>query len=642
MPVQLNVEDLKQLGKWFPQLSFDRDDQIRALLHMESADFQAVPGSGKTTLLGAKLALLSRKWPYANRGICILSHTNVAKQEIEQRLLSLPGGEALLAYPHYIGTIQTFINKYLAIPWLRARGVELKEIDDDAYGDRFLSLAKKDVDVKGWLFPQKFQWERSSAIRGIRFSGPELTLTTSARAALPANGKTIDALKRIKNRLTKDGWLCYDDMFAFAERALKYAPTLDNTIAHRFPLVFMDEMQDTSDLQLDVLSKAFLGDAIIQRFGDINQAILIRGAGTHAHAFPKPGFFEVSSSLRFGPLIADVANRLKLVGGHMEGSGGRAVAQPALILYSDATIQSVVQRFGTWAAENFTPNELASRPIKAVCGVKREGNAQQPVGRYIKDYVPDFVIDASRPAGAQSTICRLVREAGTVENPAGDVTKRTGSARLAVLKLLRHCGRPDLRDLVGWSQLRRDLHQDSQALQAVNRVVLDIVEGQYATETQELWDTSLERLLTGLEPLTELDAQVPNVAETEFEADDRAPLAVRPGGANTLRIDAYGKSFDLHLSTIAGVKGETHLATLVLESCVNKRYDLSELIPYLLGQEAANMVTDPVRKAQLHNIFVAVTRATGMVAIAIHADRAPEASLPLMQAAGWDIWDWTK
>ena len=150
----------------------------------------------------------------------------MAKQEIEQRLLSLPGGEALLAYPHYIGTIQTFINKYLAIPWLRARGVELKEIDDDAYGERFLSLAKKDIDVKGWLFQQKFQWERSSAIRGIRFSGPELTLTTSARTALPANGKTIDALKRIKNSLTKDGWLCYDDMFAFAERALKYAPTL--------------------------------------------------------------------------------------------------------------------------------------------------------------------------------------------------------------------------------------------------------------------------------------------------------------------------------------------------------------------------------------------------------------------------------
>ena len=431
-------------------------------------------------------------------------------------------------------------------------------------------------------------------------------------------------------------------MFAFAERALKYVPTLPETIAHRFPLVFMDEMQDTSDLQLDVLSKAFLGDPIVQRFGDINQAILNRGAGTHAHAFPKQGFFEVSSSLRFGTQIADVANRLKLVGGNMEGNGGGAVAQPALILYTDATIQSVVQRFGAWAAENFTLDELVSRPIKAVCGVKREGNVQQPVGRHIRDYVPDFVIDANRPAGARATLCRLVREAGAVEDTGGAATKRKNTARLVVLKLLRHCGRPELRDLVGWPQLRRDLQQDSQALQAANRVVLDIVEGQYATDTEELWNASLERLLTALEFLIESDAQVPDVAETKFEADMKAPLAVQPGGVNTLRIDAHGKSFDLQLSTIAGVKGETHLATLVLESCVNKHYDLSELIPYLVGQETASKVTDPQRKSQLLNLFVAITRATRMTAIAVHADRVPEASLPLMQAAGWVVWDWAQ
>lgn len=639
MPVQLNTEDLEHLGKWFPQLTFNRNDQIKALLYMESADFQAVPGSGKTTLLGAKLALLSSKWPYTNRGICILSHTNVAKQEIEQRLLSIPGGEALLAYPHYIGTIQTFINKYLAIPWLRERGIELKEIDDDAYGDRLLRLAKKHDDIRGWLFQN--EWERSSTIRGIRYNGADLALATWPDSELPKNGKTITALREVKKTLTQDGWFRYDDMFAFAERALKYVPTLADAVTHRFPLVFIDEMQDTSDLQLDVLSKVFVRDAVIQRFGDINQAILNRGAGTHDHAFPKQGFFEVSSSLRFGPEIADVANRLKLVGGNMEGNGGGAVAQPALILYSTATIHSVVQRFGTWAAENFTLEELASRPIKAVCGVKREGNARQPVGRHIRDYAPDFVIDANRPAGARATLCRLVREASVVEGLAGAVAKRTSTARLVVLKLLQHCGRPELRDLVGWPQLRRALQQNSKALLAANRVVLDIVEGQYATDTEELWSASLARLMMALGLLIEAGAEMSALDEAKFEADTRGRLAAQQGGVNTLRIDSHGKSFDLQLSTIASVKGETHLATLVLESCFMTHYDLSELIPYLMGTEAASEVTDPRRKSQLHNLFVAVTRATRMTAIAVHADRVPQASLPLMEAAGWNVWDWT-
>ncbi|MCC8397587.1 UvrD-helicase domain-containing protein [Paraburkholderia sp. MMS20-SJTR3] len=590
MPVQLSNEDLKQLKEWFPLLSFDRDDQINALLHMDSADFQAVPGSGKTTLLGAKLALIARKWPYANRGICILTHTNVATQEIEQRLRKIPNGEELLGYPHYIGTIQTFINKYFAIPWLRESQIELKEIDDEAYADRILGLAKKTEDIKGWLFQKGFLDERSKSVRGIRYSGPELTLTTSGRTPLPAKGKTITALKLIKSRLTREGWLRYDDMFAFAERAMQYVPTLADTIAHRFPLVFMDEMQDTSDLQLDVLCKAFFGDTIIQRFGDINQSILNRGDGTHMHAFPKKEFFEVSSSLRFGRQIADVANRLKLVGGNMEGHGGEAIAQPALILYSDATIQSVVHRFGVWTAEHFTSEELASRPIKAVCGVKREGNAKQQVGRHIKDYVPSFVIDASRPAGARATICRLVRDAGASEDIGRTTIARTSTARLAVLKLLGHYGRPDVRGVTSWNQLRRILQQDSHSLQAANRVVLDIVEGVYGTETEDQWIASRNRLLLALENLIEVDVPAQDIAIMKFEIDTGASIAAQPGGVNTLRIDACGKSFDMQLSTIAGVKGETHLATLVLESCVNKQYDLSELIPYLLKQEDANQV----------------------------------------------------
>jgi DNA helicase II / ATP-dependent DNA helicase PcrA len=61
--IALGQEDLEQLRLWFPALQFNRDDQVKALLLMESADFQAVPGSGKTTLLGAKLALIANKWP---------------------------------------------------------------------------------------------------------------------------------------------------------------------------------------------------------------------------------------------------------------------------------------------------------------------------------------------------------------------------------------------------------------------------------------------------------------------------------------------------------------------------------------------------------------------------------------------------
>ena len=72
--------------------------------NLESIDIQAFPGSGKTTILVAKLAILAKKWTSTTSGICVLSHTNVAREEIEKRLGNTEIGAELLRYPHFIGS----------------------------------------------------------------------------------------------------------------------------------------------------------------------------------------------------------------------------------------------------------------------------------------------------------------------------------------------------------------------------------------------------------------------------------------------------------------------------------------------------------------------------------------------------------
>ena len=73
-----------------------------------SRDVQAAPGSGKTTLLVAKLDLLARAWGSRRQGICVISHTNAAREEVERLLSDHPSGAALLAYPHFVGTVTAF------------------------------------------------------------------------------------------------------------------------------------------------------------------------------------------------------------------------------------------------------------------------------------------------------------------------------------------------------------------------------------------------------------------------------------------------------------------------------------------------------------------------------------------------------
>src|SRR5687768_16644869 len=62
------------------------DPSLGILKSRIAIDVAACPGSGKTTLLVAKLAILARRWTARDQGICVLSHTNVARREIETRL----------------------------------------------------------------------------------------------------------------------------------------------------------------------------------------------------------------------------------------------------------------------------------------------------------------------------------------------------------------------------------------------------------------------------------------------------------------------------------------------------------------------------------------------------------------------------
>jgi hypothetical protein len=60
----------------------DDNSRFKAMVNLESCDYEACPGSGKTTLLVAKLAILAMRWSHRQQGICVLSHTNAARDEI--------------------------------------------------------------------------------------------------------------------------------------------------------------------------------------------------------------------------------------------------------------------------------------------------------------------------------------------------------------------------------------------------------------------------------------------------------------------------------------------------------------------------------------------------------------------------------
>ena len=303
----------------------DDDSRLKAMLNLETTDFEACPGSGKTTLLVAKLAVLAMRWPYRQQGICVLSHTNAARNEIGAKLSNSAAGIALSRYPHFVGTIHSFVNEFLALPWLRSKGIAVHCIDTQ------IALMKR------WnMLPNNTRW----ALQQNRLTEACLIYTQpdysgGATGRFGPQTPTYQAILEARRTISEQGYFCFDEMFVWANELLDKNPEAAMDLRRRFPFIFIDEAQDNSEEQSALLHRIFCaGDSPSrrQRFGDSNQAIYSRAGLEGASTDPFPGtvVHVLPRSYRFSQDIADKVKGLGVAPQALIGAGppARINAEP--------------------------------------------------------------------------------------------------------------------------------------------------------------------------------------------------------------------------------------------------------------------------------------------------------------------------
>jgi superfamily I DNA/RNA helicase len=77
---------------------------------------KACPGSGKTEVVALKAAFEFRNWNKKNKGVAILAFTNNATDVISERVREYAGIEKT-SYPHFVGTIDSWLHRYIAHPF---------------------------------------------------------------------------------------------------------------------------------------------------------------------------------------------------------------------------------------------------------------------------------------------------------------------------------------------------------------------------------------------------------------------------------------------------------------------------------------------------------------------------------------------
>ena len=631
------------------------------LLCNESVDVQACPGSGKTTLLVAKLAILASKWVEPRRGICVLSHTNVARQEVERKLSKCAIGQRLLAYPHFVGTIHGFVDEFMALPWLRSKGMEVRTISDEVCGSKCRALLHSDPKYKTAreFLRRNEQQAPNRTITNLRFEGPELALG-SAAGKLPcgSNAPSFADLLGIKTRVAQQGYWRYDDMFAVAEQLAQSSPIAVELARRRFPVVFLDEMQDTSEMQNRILATVFPAEAcaLRQRFGDTNQAIYEWGqAEATTDVFPSPERVrEIPNSMRFGPTIASLTAPLAHhpINAGLAGHGPPPLSAPktdgvltnTIFLFEPDHCQDVLAAFGGLLLDSFSDVDLRSGHFRAIGHTGKAPNISDNRPRSLCDYWAGYQPDVSRQEPHPATLADFLFLAVQRRHQRGDAAEAVELVAQGLIELVyRLTPWPPRRRVAlhRWIEARLVGHQE--LLSTYRKLVWQLcVSGE--PPSMETWNQCVEEVQGLLAPLGgegwSAEAQDFCKWSDKFAGQEHNGLPSVPAPANIFRYSRDGCSVDIEVGTIHGAKGQTHRATLVLETFF-KKHDLTDLIDWLAGHHQGWSSTDgPERGNRLRCAFTAMTRPTHLLCLAFRRealgpslDTDPRATM--LRERGW-------
>ena len=242
---------------------------------------KACPGSGKTFCMAARMAkLLGENNLSRHQGIAALSFTNTAC-EVIQKELKETFGYANIGYPSFIGTIDSFINTYIFLPY--AHLVMECDCRPEIVGTEFnkwydYDASKRSYDRTKIVDPNYFVDKVSFNKFGepIPLVSPQ-EFNFSWGNMRNKNGqyrKEVTDIIDAKRIHFAQGKANQSDATYFAFRILDEYSSIAQNIVRRFPILIIDEAQDTTELQMAIIDKfSQYGANSIMLIGDPDQAI---------------------------------------------------------------------------------------------------------------------------------------------------------------------------------------------------------------------------------------------------------------------------------------------------------------------------------------------------------------------------------
>lgn len=239
----------------------------------------ACPGSGKTEVVALKCAYEIMKWKSAYSGMAIMTFTNSAEDEVRNRTVEYLGTQ--IDYPHFLGTFTSWLHNYVANPFIHIiTGYRNKETLDHS----FRLIETECTSDFLFSFQTKYSYQSLNKIRANQFHF-DLKNKKYIYDGFIYNGQSLldemlseaswrkKELDELKYTFWKSGFATYEDIELISLQLLQKKADIARCIAGRFPVLLIDECQDLSYIQLQILKCLHSYGTIIHLVGDLDQSI---------------------------------------------------------------------------------------------------------------------------------------------------------------------------------------------------------------------------------------------------------------------------------------------------------------------------------------------------------------------------------
>ncbi len=635
------------------------DDERRNFIrNLSTIDLQAVPGSGKTTALLAKLLILETKLPFENgSGILILSHTNAAIDEIKEKIQQ--HCPKLFRYPNFIGTIQSFVNEFLAIPYYVLKiGKKPTCIDQDIYLDQMnfqLSIGAKKALISrlGNTYPK---------VLNDLFTGRSRKLIhfyTDNEIQIPKLGShtaTYNELFEKKSNLLKSGILSFNDCYALAKRYLQNFPSIADLISKRFNFAFIDEMQDMDIHQYELIEKIFIApdnaQSIVQRIGDKNQSIY-NSVKSDSIWLDRETVLRLSNSQRLSQPIANIVKNFALYPEHSININGLHECQlkPHILLFTTAAIGNVIPFFVQLvhqykASGNLITDEKKTGQVKIISWntdwKDDENSRNNPNKIRLEDYYQTFKKNELKPKEDYKCLKSYLYFYDKKTSSLAPIRKNILNALLKILRI-ENIHADDNRPYTIYKSMDYLKQKSQPNYDELNLKIFQCTMNIIRNNADQALDDLRAYVSTFISYFVDNHTLSSNC--NTFINDDKTGIHTAQPNNYSVPNLIEENNLKIEITSVHAVKGQTHDATLYLESYFNqdgnginaKSYESQRLANQFLGEPLESKTTER-NKQSIKMAYVGFSRATQLLCIAIHKDRFDQ-YLSSIDRTLWEVKD---